>query len=127
MKEKTKKKQKINLNKNTLFFCLVFLVSLFVCFPQNILASSSSNFQIEILPGSSRPTGGGAVGGAAESSLTGDFNNDNRVNLVDFSIMIYWYKRPFSEIFRLLEIKKSNGDGIINIVDFSILAFHWTG
>lgn len=59
--------------------------------------------------------------------LKGDLNGDCRVNLVDFSIAAYWYKRPLSANFRFLEITKLNGDGKINLTDFSILAYYWTG
>jgi len=56
-----------------------------------------------------------------------DLNNDCRVNLVDFSIAAYWYKRPISTVFAAIEAEKLNGDGKINLVDFSIMAYYWTG
>jgi hypothetical protein len=56
-----------------------------------------------------------------------DLNCDKRVNLTDFSIAAYWYKRPFSAIFKPIEIERLNGDGKIDLVDFSIMAFYWTG
>jgi len=59
--------------------------------------------------------------------LRGDLNNDCRVNLVDFSIAAYWYKRPISEAFKIIEKQWLNGDGKINLVDFSIIAYYWTG
>ena len=59
--------------------------------------------------------------------LKGDLNNDNRVNLVDFSIAAYWYKRPLGEAFKIIEKERLNGDGKIDLVDFSIMAFYWTG
>lgn len=59
--------------------------------------------------------------------LKGDLNNDQRVNLVDFSIGAYWYKRQLSDIFKPTEIERLNGDGKIDLVDFSIMAFYWTG
>ena len=52
----------------------------------------------------------------------GDLNLDCRVNLVDLSIMAYWWKRP-----ALPARVDLNGDGIINLVDFSILVYYWTG
>lgn len=54
--------------------------------------------------------------------LRGDLNCDGRVNLVDFSIMAYWYKRisPPANV-------DLNGDGNITLVDFSIMVFNWTG
>jgi hypothetical protein len=51
-----------------------------------------------------------------------DLNCDGRVNLIDFSIMAYWYKRPNppSKV-------DLNGDQKISLVDFSIIAYDWTG
>lgn len=54
--------------------------------------------------------------------IKGDLNNDKRVNLVDFSIAAYWYKRPNPPATSDL-----NGDGKVDLVDFSIMAFYWTG
>lgn len=59
--------------------------------------------------------------------LKGDLNSDGRVNLVDFSIAAYWYKRTISAEFVSKEIKRLNGDGKVDLVDFSIIAFYWTG
>lgn len=59
--------------------------------------------------------------------LRGDLNNDGRVNLIDFSIAAYWYKRPLSESFKIIEKERLNGDGKIDLVDFSIMAYYWTG
>ncbi len=51
-----------------------------------------------------------------------DLNNDDRVNLLDFSIMAFWYKRlGFPDKVDL------NTDKQINLTDLSILAFCWTG
>ncbi len=51
-----------------------------------------------------------------------DLNNDSRVNLLDFSIMAFWYKRlgfpPKVDL---------NTDNSINLTDLSILAYCWTG
>ena len=57
----------------------------------------------------------------------GDINGDGRVNLVDFSIAAYWYKRPISAEFAVKEKERLNGDGKVDLVDFSIMAFYWTG
>lgn len=51
-----------------------------------------------------------------------DLNNDSRVNLLDFSIMAFWYKR----IGFPLKVDL-NGDKTINLTDLSILAYCWTG
>lgn len=61
----------------------------------------------------------------SEISLIGarcDLNNDSRVNLLDFSIMAYWYKR----IGFPMKVDL-NSDGRINLTDLSILAYCWTG
>ena len=57
----------------------------------------------------------------------GDLNNDNKVNLVDFSIAAFWYKRTISAEFKLKEAERLNGDGKVDLVDFSIMAYYWTG
>ncbi len=58
----------------------------------------------------------------SKAASAGDLNNDTRVNLIDFSIMAYWYRRPSP----LLTVDL-NGDGKVDLVDFSILAYYWTG
>lgn len=52
----------------------------------------------------------------------GDHNQDGRVDIIDFSILLYWYERknPPTRI-------DCNKDKIINIYDISILMFNWTG
>ena len=49
-----------------------------------------------------------------------DLNKDGRVNLIDFSILLYWWKRenPCAD---------QNQDGIVNLPDFSIMLYYWTG
>lgn len=51
-----------------------------------------------------------------------DFNKDRRVNLIDFSILLYWFGKdtPPSSV-------DCNSDQQINIKDFSILMYFWTG
>jgi hypothetical protein len=51
----------------------------------------------------------------------GDVNCDGKVNLVDLSILLYWYKNPIPPASVDL-----NKDGVVNIVDFSILVYRWT-
>lgn len=51
-----------------------------------------------------------------------DLNNDDRVNILDFSIMAFWYKRlGFPTKVDLSD------DGKVNLTDLSILAYCWTG
>ena len=50
-----------------------------------------------------------------------DSNGDGRVNLVDFSIMLYNWGKPKNQATDL------NSDGTINLTDFSIMLYNWTG
>lgn len=54
--------------------------------------------------------------------IPGDCNFDDRINLVDFSILSFWYKKKNPPV--CLDV---NRDKIINLVDFSIFAYYWTG
>ncbi|MCR4274980.1 MAG: dockerin type I domain-containing protein [Candidatus Campbellbacteria bacterium] len=54
--------------------------------------------------------------------LRGDFNNNGRVNLTDFSILAYWHDRE--NVPARFDL---NSDGEITLADFSILTFFWTG
>ncbi len=51
-----------------------------------------------------------------------DYNHDRRVNLIDFSILLFWYgkDKPPGTI-------DCNGDAEIDIKDFSLLMYYWTG
>ena len=54
-----------------------------------------------------------------------DVNCDEHVNIVDFSILAYWYKRILSmDAAKTVDL---NHDGKVDLVDFSIMAYHWTG
>lgn len=55
-------------------------------------------------------------------SLKGDINNDKKINLVDFSVAAYWYKRADPPVSVDL-----NDDNKVDLIDFSIMAFNWTG
>lgn len=57
-----------------------------------------------------------------QKSLRGNLNGDDRVNLVDFSVMAFWYNRssPPSNV-------DLNNDNKVDLVDFSIMAYYWTG
>lgn len=59
--------------------------------------------------------------------LRGDLNKDGKVNLVDFSIAAYWYRRSLSSAMKEIECERLNCDGAINLIDFSIMAYYWTG
>ena len=54
-----------------------------------------------------------------------DLNCDGYVNIVDFSILAYWYKRILTlEAAKMVDL---NHDGKVDLIDFSIMAYHWTG
>ena len=52
-----------------------------------------------------------------------DLNFDSKVNIIDFSILLYFWEqtRPANACADI------NFDGIVNIVDFSIMMYQWTG
>lgn len=52
-----------------------------------------------------------------------DLNFDGKINIIDFSILLYFWERT-SPINPCADI---NFDGIVNIVDFSIMMYQWTG
>lgn len=49
-----------------------------------------------------------------------DLNSDGKVNLVDFSILLFHWGTAHA-------IADLNADGAVNLTDFSILLFNWTG
>ncbi len=55
-------------------------------------------------------------------NVPGDCNYDGIINLVDFSVLAFWYNKENPP-----KCVDTNGDNKINLVDFSILAFWWTG
>jgi hypothetical protein len=56
-----------------------------------------------------------------------DLNNDKHVNIVDFSIATFWYKKVLTGAFIEKEKNCLNGDGKVDIYDFSMMAYYWTG
>ena len=57
-----------------------------------------------------------------QAPAKGDLDTNSRVNLVDFSIVAYWYKKSNPPVKVDL-----NNDRVVNLIDFSIMAFYWTG
>lgn len=53
-----------------------------------------------------------------------DLNRDGSVNLIDFSILIFWWGTAGGESDPPADI---NGSGNVGLEDFSILLFNWTG
>ena len=64
------------------------------------------------------------VGRGVKQLKTADENKDGRVNIIDFSILLYWWNTKQA---KGLEVADINKDGKVNIVDFSIMLFQWTG
>jgi cysteine-rich repeat protein len=64
------------------------------------------------------------VGVAGKASTPSDLNRDGKINLIDFSILIFWWgtnggnSNPPADI---------NGNARVGLEDFSILLFNWTG
>jgi hypothetical protein len=59
--------------------------------------------------------------------LMGDINEDGSVNLVDFSVASFWYKKILTGEIIQREKERLNNDSKIDLVDFSIIAYYWTG
>ena len=64
------------------------------------------------------------VGQEADVPLNTDLNRDGRVNLTDFSILLFWWNGNGGDSDPPADI---NRDGRVNLTDFSILLFNWTG
>jgi hypothetical protein len=55
------------------------------------------------------------------SSIKGDCNRDGVINLIDFSVLAFWYKKP-----KPPSCVDTNQDKTVDLIDFSILAYYWT-
>jgi hypothetical protein len=64
------------------------------------------------------------VGVDGQATRPSDLNRDTRVNLVDFSILIFWWGTDGGNSNPPADI---NSNGRVGIEDFSILLFNWTG
>jgi len=64
------------------------------------------------------------IGQEAEQPLAPDLNRDGSVNLIDFSIMLFWWQTNGGDSDPPADI---NQDGTVSLTDFSILLFNWTG
>ena len=49
-----------------------------------------------------------------------DLNKDGKINLVDFSILLYWWGKDYA-------CADQNMSGRVDLADFSIMLFYWTG
>lgn len=64
------------------------------------------------------------VGVDGQPSTPSDLNRDGSVNLVDFSVLIFWWGTAAGDSDPSADI---NGNGNVGLEDFSILLFNWTG
>lgn len=64
------------------------------------------------------------VGQNAARPINADLNRDGKVNLTDFSILLFWWNSDGGNSDPSADI---NGDARVNLTDFSILLFNWTG
>jgi hypothetical protein len=64
------------------------------------------------------------VGEAAKVARSSDLNRDGKVNLIDFSILLFWWNTAGGNSNPPADI---NGDGKVSLTDFSIMIFNWTG
>lgn len=64
------------------------------------------------------------VGVEGRATTPSDLNRDGYVNLIDFSILIFWWGTNGGDSDPPADI---NGNGKVSIEDFSILLFNWTG
>jgi hypothetical protein len=99
---------------------------------ENSVASRSFTAVAQpVTPPSGGGGGGGGGGGSSDNKPTidqakcgkrGDFNCEGKVNSIDFSILLYYWKAksPFKN--QYVDINK---DGKVDSVDFSILLYQW--
>jgi hypothetical protein len=83
--------------------------------------TGSGALRIESPYGTSLSLNIGVEGRATSNS---DLNRDGKVNLIDFSILIFWWGTPGGNSNPPADI---NQNGRVGLEDFSILLFNWTG
>lgn len=64
------------------------------------------------------------VGEQAAVPQSSDLNRDGSVNLIDFSILLFWWNTDGGTSNPPADI---NQDGNVSLTDFSIMIFNWTG
>lgn len=64
------------------------------------------------------------VGVDGKATTPSDLNRDGAINLIDFSILIFWWQTNGGDSNPPADI---NGNGKVGLEDFSILLFNWTG
>lgn len=86
------------------------------------MSSSLHTYSIDVISGVTTLVQGIALSVTTNSASPYDLNGDTHVDIADFSILAYWYKRANPP----LSIDM-NDDGVVDLTDFSILAYYWTG
>lgn len=64
------------------------------------------------------------LGQSAERQNNADLSRDGKVNLTDFSILLFWWNTNGGTSDPRADI---NSDGRVTLTDFSIMLFNWTG
>jgi cysteine-rich repeat protein len=64
------------------------------------------------------------VGVDGAASTPSDLNRDGKIDLIDFSILIFWWQTAGGDSDPPADI---SGNGRVSLEDFSILLFNWTG
>lgn len=64
------------------------------------------------------------VGVEGRAATPSDLNRDGKINLIDFSILIFWWGTAGGNSDPAADI---SGNGRVSLEDFSILLFNWTG
>lgn len=83
--------------------------------------TGTNNLKTESTYGTSLSLNVGVEGKATSNS---DLNRDGKVNLIDFSILIFWWGTPGGNSNPPADI---NQNAKVGLEDFSILLFNWTG
>jgi cysteine-rich repeat protein len=79
-----------------------------------LTSQSSFSSPVKLLAGVSGTT----------TNTPSDLNSDTRINLIDFSILIFWWQTNGGDSNPPADI---NGNARVGLEDFSILLFNWTG
>ncbi len=80
--------------------------------PTDAISEFSSTLSFDIGPGD-----------PCDTADPGDLNCDGFVNLVDFSILLYYWQQSNPANARA----DVNSDGIVDVIDFSVMLYYWTG
>jgi len=115
---KIPKNKLLFLRQKTVFGVFCFLVLLNV-FTASAFANTSASATASVIP---TPSGGGGLFSPplTEAKRT-DANKDNRVDFLDFNILMANWGAVGSNI------ADFNGDGVIDLFDFNLLMIYWTG